>query len=50
MNTYGSHTEYNSRPPGDAFAGERTNARNARVTRMVTQRIGGKNATKPSNS
>ena len=42
--------QYNSRPPGDAFSGERTNARNARVTRMVTQRIGGKNATKPSNS
>ena len=50
MNTYGSHAEYNLRPPGDAFAGERTNARNARVTRVVAQRIGGKNATKPSNS
>lgn len=43
-------TEYNLRPPGDAFAGERTNPRNARVTRAVTQRTGGKNATKPSNS
>ena len=42
--------QYNSRPPGDAFAGESTNARNARVTRVVTQRTGGKNATKPSNS
>ena len=50
MNTYGFHTEYNLRPPGDAFVGERINARNARVTRVVAQRIGGKNATKPSNS
>ena len=35
-------TEYNLRPPGDAFAGERTNPRNGRVTRAVTQRTGGK--------
>ena len=51
MNTlYGSHTVQFTSSWGCAFAGERTNARNARVTRMVTQRIGGKNATKPSNS